>query len=109
MRIQPPGAGLPPPRRRFQVRVDPPSVGGIEVHARRDDLVDAVQHGLVQDDVGRGELAFEMLHGARPDDRRGDGRVIGDERDRELDERDPGLVSELSELVGGVELALVGR
>jgi len=35
--------------------------------------------------------------------------VIGDERDRELDERDPGLVSELSELVGGVELALVGR
>jgi hypothetical protein len=33
--------------------------------------------------------------------------VVEDERERELDEGDPGLLGELRELVGGVALALV--
>jgi hypothetical protein len=49
--------------------------------AGRDDLVDAVEERLVEDDVRRGELAFEMLHRARPDDRRRDGGVVEHERD----------------------------
>jgi hypothetical protein len=53
----------------------------------------------VEEDVGRGELAFELLHGARPDQRRGDGRVVEHERDRDLDVRDAGLVGELRERV----------
>ena len=50
-----------------------------------------------------------MLHRARADDRGGDRGVAHDERDRHLDQRDPGLLGELGELLGGVELALVGR
>jgi hypothetical protein len=99
---------LPPPRRRLQGRVPPPAVGGVDIGAVWDDLVDAVERRLVEDNVGCGELAFEVLHGARPDDRSGDGGVVRDEGDRQLEERDPGIVGELRELVGGVELALVG-
>ena len=53
------------------------------------------------------ELARELLHGAGTDERRGDGRVIEDEGDRELDQRDAGLLCELRELHDGIELALV--
>ena len=63
---------------------------------------------LVEDDVGGGELALELLHRARPDQRRGDGGVVEHEGDRELDERDARLVGELGEFLDGVELALVG-
>ena len=35
--------------------------------------------------------------------------MAGDERDRHLDERDPRLVGERAERVGGVELGGVGR
>ena len=50
-----------------------------------------------------------MLHGARADDRGGDRGVAGDERDRHLDEGQPGLVGERAEGVGGVELCRVRR
>jgi hypothetical protein len=63
------GGDLAPSRRRLQGRVGPPAVGGVEVDAGRDDLVDAVQQRRVQDDVRGGELAFELVHGAWPDDR----------------------------------------
>jgi hypothetical protein len=100
---------LPSPRRRLQRRVVEGAVGGIDRGAGWDDLVDAVQHVVAQDDVGGGELALKVLHGARPDQRRGDGGVRLGESDGELDEREPGLRGELGELLHGVELALVVR
>ena len=39
-----------------------------------DDLVDAVQDGLVEHDVGRRELSLELFRRARTDERRGDRR-----------------------------------
>jgi hypothetical protein len=77
---------LPPARGRLEGWVVEGVVGRVDGRAGRNDLVDAVQHGLVQDHVGRRQLALYLLHGARPDDRRGDGGVVEDERDRELDE-----------------------
>jgi hypothetical protein len=41
---------------------------GLRFHARLDDRVDPVQRGGIEDDVGGGQLAVELLHGARPDD-----------------------------------------
>jgi hypothetical protein len=61
-------------------RVGPPAVDGIDGGAGRDDVVDAVQHSLVEDDVGR----------------------------RQLDEPDPRLLGGPGELLDGLELALVG-
>ena len=40
-----------------------------------DDLVDAVEHVGAQRALERRELALELLHRARADDRRGDGGV----------------------------------
>jgi hypothetical protein len=63
---------------------------------------------VVEDDVRRGELALELLHGARPDEGGADGGMVEHEGDRELDERDPRFIGQLGELLDGVELALVG-
>ena len=71
-------------------------VGGVEVDARLDDLVDAVEDRCVERDVGGGELAVELLHCAWSDDCRGHGRVVDDEPDRELDERYTGVVGDLA-------------
>ena len=101
--------GLPPPRRRLQRRVLPAAVGRVDVHPRRDDLVDPVQQRVLDDEVRRGQLTLELLHRPRADDRRGDRRVPRDPRDRQLDERDARLVGELRELVGRLELGLVRR
>ena len=68
---------VPPPRPARQRRVLPARVGRVEVRARRDDLVDAVEHV-----VGRASTSaapswrLELLHRARADDRRGDRRVV---------------------------------
>jgi hypothetical protein len=59
---------------RLERGAGPATIGGVEVDARRDDLVDAVEYGVVEDHVRRRELALEMLHRARADDRRRDGR-----------------------------------
>ena len=67
-----------------------------------DDLVDAVQHVIRQVDAGGGELGFQVLHGPRPDDGRGDRWVAQDERDGHLDQRGARLVRELGELFGRV-------
>ena len=72
----------------------PPSLG-VDVDARRDDLVDPVQHVVGQRHVGRGQLRLEVLHRPRADDRRGHRRVADHERERHLDQRDPGLVGQL--------------
>jgi hypothetical protein len=50
-----------------------------------------------------------VIHGARADNRCSDRRVAQDEADSHIDQADPGLVGELAELVGGIELALVSR
>jgi hypothetical protein len=56
--------------------------------------------------LGGAELAFELLHRARADDRGRHRRVPEDEGDRQVDEAEPGLLGEHSQ---GVELAPVRR
>ena len=82
-------------------------VGGVEVDTRANDLVDAVEDRGVERDVGGGQLAVELLHGPRADDRRRHGRVVRDEGDRQLDQRDARVVGDLGELLDRFELALV--
>src|SRR3954447_4214324 len=62
----------------------PAVVGRVEGDPGGDDLVDAVQDVVGEHDVGGRELGFEVIHGSRPDDRGGDGRVAQDEGDRHL-------------------------
>ena len=80
---------------------------GLRYDAGLDDLVDAVEDRLVEPDVGGGQLAVELLHRPRADDRRGHPGVVHDERDRELDQRQAGVVGDLGELLDGFELTLV--
>ena len=90
-------------------RADVPHVvGDVDRHSRGHDLVDTVEHVAGQVDPVGGKVGVQVLHGARADDRGGDRRVAGGERDRHLDERQPGLVGERAEGVGGVELCGVG-
>src|SRR5439155_21218159 len=70
-------------RRLFDGGRCPTRVGEAEVRPRPDDLVDAVEQLLVEADVGRSELALELLQIGRANDRRRHRRVIEDERDRE--------------------------
>ena len=93
-------------RRRAEL---PHVVGDVDRDPGGNDLVDAVEHVAGQVDPVGGEVAVQVLHGARTDDRGGDRRVAGGERDRHLDERQPGLVGERAERVGGVELGGVRR
>lgn len=86
----------------------PAVVGDVDRGAGGDDLVDAVQHVIAELDVGGGELGFEVAHGARPNNCRGHGGVTQDERKRELDQGEAGILGKLGESIGGVELALVG-
>ena len=60
---------LAPPQRGLEHLLAVARVGGVEVDAGLDDLVDAVQDGRVECDVGGGQLAVELLHGAGADDR----------------------------------------
>src|SRR2546423_399433 len=82
-------SGASPERRRRPARVR-----RVEVRPGRDDLVDAVEELVVERDVERGELALELLHRARSDDRGGHGGVPDHERDRELDQGSPGGVGQ---------------
>jgi hypothetical protein len=82
---------------------------GFDGRAGRDDLVDAVEHRVLQGDPRSGDLAVELLHGPRPDDRGSDRRMLGHEADRELDQGEASLVGEPGELLDGVQLALVAR
>jgi hypothetical protein len=86
------GGVLAPSRGRLQSRVGPSAVRGIDVRAGRDDLIDTVEHVVRERDAGGSKLGLELLHGARPDDRRGDRRVIDHERDGHLDQRHPCLL-----------------
>ena len=71
---------LPSPRRRLQGGVAPAAVGGVDVGAGRDDLVDAVQQRLVEHEVGGGELALELPHRARAGQRSKLGHRLPDVR-----------------------------
>ena len=84
-------------------------VGGVEGDAGADDLVDAVEDRGVERDVGGGQLALELLHRARADDRGGHGGVVDDEGDGQLDQRHARVVGHLRELLDRLELALVLR
>src|ERR1700722_11809322 len=71
----------------------PSDIGDVEVGPRRDDLVDPVEDVGAQTELERRKLGFEVLHGARPDDGRRDGRVLEDEAQRQLEQAQPGAVS----------------
>ena len=75
----------------------------------RNDLVDPVEDVIGELDLGRAQLALEVLHRARADDRRGDRRVADHEGERHLDQAEAGLLRDGGQGVGGVELALVLR
>src|SRR5690349_16329706 len=51
----------------------PAAVGVVDRGPGRDDLVDRVERGLVQAEVGAGERLVELFHRLRPDDDRGHG------------------------------------
>jgi hypothetical protein len=57
--------------------------------------------------VRGGQLALELLHRARADDRAGDAGVVDDERDRQLDHGQAGVVGDRGELPDGLQLELV--
>ena len=78
-----------------------------EVRSGRNDFVDPVEQRVVQVDVVCAKLALELLHRPRTDDRRCHRRVVEHERDRQLDQRHPRLLRQLSQCLGGVELALI--
>ena len=86
------GRDLPPSRVGLQSRVSPSAVRRIHVRAGRDDLVDSVEQPCVQNGVGGPELALELIHRARPNDRRGYRRMIDHERNGHLDKRQAGLL-----------------
>jgi len=62
----------------------PAVVEVVDRDAGRVDPIDAVEDLAGEDDIGRGDLRFEVLDRARPDDRRGDSRVVEHECEREL-------------------------
>ena len=99
---------LPPPRGGGERGVGEAGVGGVDGEAGGDDLIDAVEEGFVELHVGGAELRVELLERARSDDRGGDRGVADDEGEREMDQRDAGLIGELRERVGGLELGLIG-
>ena len=97
--------GLPASGAGVQCWADPAVVGGVEGDTGRHDLVDAVENICGQLRVGGGEPRLQMVHGSGADDGGGDrGVAADDEGYRELDERDAGVVDELGELSGVVEL-----
>ena len=99
-----PKRGLPASGAGVPCWADPAVVGGVEGDTGRHDHVDAVENICGQLRVGGGELRLQMVHGPGADDGGGDRGVADDEGYRELDERDAGVVGELGELFGGVEL-----
>ena len=91
------GVSLPAAAGRVQGLLGPAVIGDVDRGAGSDDLVDAVQHVVGELDVGGGELGFKVVHGARADDRGGDGRVAEHERQRKLNQGDAGVFGELGE------------
>src|ERR1035441_8645351 len=87
----------------------PAGVGGIQVRPRGNDLVNAVEGGRVEGHLGGSQLALQVLHRARTDDRRGHPRMLDDEGDSEMDEAHPGVRGELGQRFDGLQLALVLR
>jgi len=67
----------------------------------------AFRHVVAELHVDGAELALELLHRPRADDRRGHGRVADDEGECQVDQADARLVGELSELLDPLELQLV--
>ncbi len=68
-----------PQRRRSELSVEPGSVPAgvvrVDGRSRRDDLVDPVEQLVAERPLERPQLALELLHRARTDDRGGHGPV----------------------------------
>src|SRR6185312_11319740 len=84
-------------------------VEGADVGAGRDDLVDAVEDVVGEDDVQPGEQAVEVVHGAGAEKCAGNAGVGDGERHREVGHGQPGLSGERYELFDDVKTAFVGE
>ena len=80
----------------------------VELRARRDDLVDAVQDVVTEHDVGSGEEVVKLLRRPRPDDDRGDGRMSSDEGVRQMGQWQSSLRGELCQRTDSLQLGSVG-
>ena len=65
----------------------------LEVESLGASLVEVLHEGQDNEVIGKMRVV-ELLHRAWSDDRRGHGRVVDDEADRELDERHVGVVGD---------------
>ena len=74
----------------------PAGVGRVEVDAGRDDGIDRVEHVAVELDLGGTEQVGELVLGARPEQHARHGRMLGGPRQRELGERQAGVVGHLA-------------
>jgi hypothetical protein len=80
----------------------------VEVDARWDDLVDAVEDVVIEVGVGGGEEIVEVFGSARSDEYGGDGRVATSEGHCQVRQREPGVGGQRAQLDGGGQLSLVG-
>ncbi len=88
----------------------PRSPGGqvidrIEHRSRRAERVDPVESFRRKAKITPAEHALEVLHRPRTDDRCGDGRMLNDERNRQLREANTQLVCHLGQLCDEGNLA----
>jgi hypothetical protein len=84
-------------------------VGRVDVRAGLDDLVDAIERGIVGRDLGGFQEIVQLGGCARADEDSAHRRVRADERHSEVRDGDAETVRDLSELPDGPHLALVGR
>src|SRR5487761_1576377 len=87
--------------RLLDPRGSPPGVGDIEVLARGHDFVDAVEDVSVEDDLRRLEQGGQLVHGARPDDGRSDGRVVEGEDHGQLGQAHARFFGQVVQIVDG--------
>ena len=84
-------------------------IARVDVGAGWCQLVDPIEDLVGERDLGCVELVLELRHRAGPDDRGGHRGVLEHEREREIDEADPGVAGQLRQLLDEVQLALVRR
>src|SRR5581483_9203564 len=98
-----------PVRRVLEPRRPPAGVDRVQRRAGRNDLVDRVEHLAGERNVGGAELALELLHRPRADDRRGDRGMAEHEGECQMHEAETGLLGERGNPVDRLELELVAR
>ena len=80
-----------------------------DIDSRRDDLVDPVQNFVIETNLCAGEQVVEVLHRARPQDRRGHAGMRHHETHRHMRQRQPGRLRDGNEPLDRLQVALVGH